>query len=69
MLLLFSTPVLIGYLCQLKTVVFLHWCLIHALLLFYNYEALNFKSKQGYPLALGQKRKSLFFSKPQLPWT
>jgi hypothetical protein len=27
---LFSTPVLIRHLCQLKTVVFLHWYLIHA---------------------------------------
>jgi hypothetical protein len=30
---LFSTPVLIRHLWQLKTVVFLHWCLIHAVLL------------------------------------
>ncbi len=29
----FSTPVLIRHLWQLKTVVFLHWCLIHAILL------------------------------------
>jgi len=29
----FSTPVLIRYLWQIKTVVFLHWCLIHAVLL------------------------------------
>jgi len=29
----FSTPVLIRYLWQLKTVVFLHWCLICAVLL------------------------------------
>jgi len=34
MLFIFSTPVLIRYLWQLKTVVFLHWCLIHAILLF-----------------------------------
>ncbi len=27
-----STPVLIRHLWQLKTVVFLHWCLIHAVL-------------------------------------
>jgi hypothetical protein len=26
----FSTPVLVTHLWQLKTVVFLHWCLIHA---------------------------------------
>ena len=30
MLFIFSTPVLIRYLCQLKTVVFLHWCLLCA---------------------------------------
>jgi len=29
----FSTPVLIGHLWQLKTVVFQHWFLIHAFLL------------------------------------
>ncbi len=29
----FSTPVLIRHLWQLKTVVFLHWCLIRAVLL------------------------------------
>ncbi len=28
---IFSTPVLIGHMWQLKTVVFLHWCLIRAL--------------------------------------
>jgi hypothetical protein len=39
----FSRPVLIRYL--LKTVVFLCWCLIHALLLRYNHENLNTKSK------------------------
>ncbi len=33
MLFNFSTPVLIKHLWQLKTVVFLHWCLICALLL------------------------------------
>ncbi len=33
MLFIFSTPVLIQHLWQLKTVVFLHWCLIHAVLL------------------------------------
>ena len=33
MLLIFSTPVLIRHLWQLKTVVFLHWCLICAALL------------------------------------
>ncbi len=33
MLLIFSTPVLIRHLRQLKTVVFLHWCLKCAVLL------------------------------------
>ncbi len=36
MLFIFSTTVLIRYLWQLKTVVFLHWCPIHSLLLFTN---------------------------------
>jgi hypothetical protein len=30
----FSMPVFIGHLLQLKAVVFLHWCLIHTILLF-----------------------------------
>ncbi len=30
---IFSTPVLIRHLWQLKTVVFLHWGLVHAVLL------------------------------------
>ncbi len=34
MLFVFSTPVLIRYLWQLKAVVFLYWCLICAVLLF-----------------------------------
>ncbi len=33
MLFMFSAPVLIRHLWQLKTVVFLHWCLIHVVLL------------------------------------
>ncbi len=33
MLLIFTTPVLIRHLWQLKKVVILHWCLIHAVLL------------------------------------
>ncbi len=33
MLFIFSTPVLIRHLWQLKTIVFLHWCLICAVLL------------------------------------
>ncbi len=36
MLFIFSTLVLIRYLWQLKTVVFLHWCLIRAVLLFWG---------------------------------
>ncbi len=35
MLFIFSTPVLIRHLWQLKTVDFLHWCLIRALPLKY----------------------------------
>jgi hypothetical protein len=31
---MFSTPVLIRHMWQLKTVVFLHCCIIHAVLLF-----------------------------------
>ncbi len=30
MLFIFSTPVLIRHQCQLKTVIFLHWCLMCA---------------------------------------
>jgi hypothetical protein len=33
MLFIFSTPVSIRYLWQLKTVVFLHWCLIRSVIL------------------------------------
>ncbi len=33
MLFISSIPVLIRHLWQLKTVVFLHWCLIHSVLL------------------------------------
>ncbi len=33
MLFIFSTPVLIRHMCQLKTAVFRHWCLIRAVLL------------------------------------
>jgi hypothetical protein len=36
MLFIFSTPVLVRHLWQLKTVVFLHWCLICAALLGLN---------------------------------
>jgi hypothetical protein len=34
MLFIFSTPVVIRHLWQLKTVVFLHWCLICAILIY-----------------------------------
>jgi hypothetical protein len=36
MLSIFSTPELIRHLWQLKTVVFLHWCLIRAVILRYQ---------------------------------
>ncbi len=36
MLFIFSTPMLIRHLWQLKTVVFLNWCLIHGVLLGLN---------------------------------
>jgi hypothetical protein len=38
MMLIFSKQVLIGHLWQLKTVVFMHWCLICAVLLSENAE-------------------------------
>jgi hypothetical protein len=38
---IFSTPVMFRYLWQLKTVVFLHWCLIRALLLWAQTDILN----------------------------
>ncbi len=41
MLLIFSTPVLIRHLWQLKTIVFLHWCLICAPL-FLKVQVTNF---------------------------
>ncbi len=37
----FSTPVLIRHLCQLKTVVFLHWCHIWAVLFHNHLHSLN----------------------------
>ncbi len=37
MLSIFSTPVLIRQLWQLKIVIFLHWCLIHAVVLLKKY--------------------------------
>ncbi len=36
MLFIFSTPVLIKHMWQLKTVVFLHWCLLCTVLLLLN---------------------------------
>jgi hypothetical protein len=36
MLFIFLTPVLIRHLWKLNTVVFLHWCLIHAVLLMFE---------------------------------
>jgi hypothetical protein len=42
MLFIFSTPVLIGNLWQLKTAVSLHWCLIRAACLFINDEEKSF---------------------------
>jgi len=54
MLLIFSTPVLIRYLWQLMTVVFLHWCLMHAVLLNIFWQRLIFfiimGSKMAFPL-------------------
>ncbi len=44
MLFIFSMAVIIRHLWQLKTVVFLHWCLIHALL-FANVNVKRFKFK------------------------
>ncbi len=35
-MLIFSIPVLIRHLWHLKTLVFLHWCLIHTVLLDHN---------------------------------
>ncbi len=49
MLLTFSTPGLIRHLWQLKTVVFLHWCLIHSLLL---EKKKKYKIIQPFPLFL-----------------
>jgi hypothetical protein len=41
----FFSPVLIRHLWQLETVVFLHWCLILALLLKKHCQSIYFKSK------------------------
>ncbi len=45
MLFIFSTPVLIRHLWQLKTVVFQHWCLICAVLLRANELDLSFQCR------------------------
>ncbi len=42
MFFIFSTPVLIRHLWQLKTVVFLHWSLIHAVQYTYHRYLRNF---------------------------
>ncbi len=42
MLFIFSTPVLVRHLWQLKTVVFLHWCLIRADLLSFCQLAISY---------------------------
>ncbi len=42
MLFISSTPVLIRHLWQLKTFVFLHWCLIHAVQLVLNTNAKSY---------------------------
>ncbi len=47
MLFIYSTPVLIRHLCQLKTVAFLHWCLIRAV---HELEGSN-------PTVIGTERK------------
>jgi hypothetical protein len=41
----FLTPVLIRHLWQLKTVVFLHWCLIHTVLLWISFKNCRRKVK------------------------
>jgi hypothetical protein len=43
----FSTPVFIRHMWQLKTVVFLHWCLKHALLLIADYSEIGPHSLDG----------------------
>jgi len=46
MLFIFSTPVLIRHLWQLKTVVVLHWCLIHSILLMIGISGLFYKYRK-----------------------
>ncbi len=64
----FSTPLLIGYLCQLKTVVFLHWCLIHDLLLFWNYEFQISKVNRVTLWPLDKRVKACFSVNPNSHW-
>jgi len=53
MLFIFSTPELIRNMWQLKTAVFLHWCLIWAVPLFYN--AQGAKVSTATPVKVEQK--------------
>ncbi len=49
MVFIFSTPVLIRHLWQLKAVGFLHWCLICAVLLNIFSSQLNFENPNDKP--------------------
>ncbi len=53
MLSIFSTPLLIGHLCQLETVVFLHWCIIRVVLFLQNFATLT-SWKKIWPRALSK---------------
>jgi hypothetical protein len=66
MLFIFSTPVLIRHLQQLKTVVFLDWCLKRAVLLF-SYIVYNVNVKTFFYISLiksPNKLGSLSTAKP-----
>jgi hypothetical protein len=54
----FFKPVLIRHLWQLKTVVFLHWCLIHAVLLNETAMLLQ-KSSSHYSLSAGEWKQKI----------
>ncbi len=56
MLFIFSTPVIIRHLWQLKTIVFLHWCLIRTVLL---HETINLVPKKKMNQYLGLARHHL----------
>jgi hypothetical protein len=60
----FTTPVLMRHLWQLKTAVFLHWCLIHAVLFDEN-ETKNFLIEQC-TLDMHKNRASLLYLFPFL---